>query len=243
MARAQFPDNGDLLRCGAGCLGNFESVAGALQCIQLALPRFVKLSNWLAREFDVSLGRDGRRIIFSQIRPGDELRARRRADVRTGDLALRTDEVTHCQSSSRIPFGEACWRCGACTFGPFPPSFGLTRRLGLMTMRCASASFGLRPRRSRKPSGRQPSLGGPAVRAALKHYYRVDSDKSRKPNERHRAALTFSEGLILELRTCQNPGSARGLPNPALASLRFALELEGFMEQEKAAGQGKRLAR
>jgi hypothetical protein len=107
MARAQFPDNGDLLRCGAGCLGNFESVAGALQCIQLALPRFVKLSNWAAREFDASLAPDGGRKILSKISPADELRAGRRADVRTGDLALRTDEVTRCQASSRIPFGAA----------------------------------------------------------------------------------------------------------------------------------------
>jgi hypothetical protein len=65
------------------------------------------LSNWLAREFDVSLGPDGSRIIFSQMSRGEELRAWRHADVRTGDLALRTDEVTHCQSSSRIPLGEA----------------------------------------------------------------------------------------------------------------------------------------
>jgi hypothetical protein len=123
------------------------------------------------------------------------------------------------------------------------PLLSTLSRLGLLMVLCVSASFGLRPRRSRKPSGRQPSLGGPAVRAALKHYCRVDSDNSRKPKERHRAALTFSEGLILELRTCQNPGSARGLPHLALASLRFALQLEGFMEQEKAAGQGERLAR
>jgi hypothetical protein len=43
----------------------FESVAGAFQCIAETLPRFVNLSNWGAREFDVSRGADGGRKIFS----------------------------------------------------------------------------------------------------------------------------------------------------------------------------------
>ena len=59
---------------------------GALQCISRALPRFVNLSNRTAREFDVSLGPDGGRIIFSNVTPGDKLRVRRRADAKAGDL-------------------------------------------------------------------------------------------------------------------------------------------------------------
>jgi hypothetical protein len=99
------------------------------------------------------------------------------------------------------------------------PLLSTLSRLGLLMVLCVSASFGLRPRRSRKPSGRQPSLGGPAVRAALKHYCRVDSDNSRKPKERHRAALTFSEGLILELRTCQNSGISTWVAAPCACVL------------------------
>ena len=55
------PGTRDLWRCGAGGPGNVESTAGALQCIRLALPRFVKLSNWAGQECDVSLGSDGGR--------------------------------------------------------------------------------------------------------------------------------------------------------------------------------------
>ena len=77
----------DLSRYGAGCPGNLESVARILQHISRVLPRFVNLSNWAAREFDVSLGPDGGRKIFSKITAGDELRAWRRADVPIGDLA------------------------------------------------------------------------------------------------------------------------------------------------------------
>jgi hypothetical protein len=75
------------LRCGAGYPGNLESVVRALQLVFLALPRFVKLSNCGAREFDVSLGHNGGRKIFSRITPGDELRAWRRAGAKFGDLA------------------------------------------------------------------------------------------------------------------------------------------------------------
>jgi NAD(P)-dependent dehydrogenase (short-subunit alcohol dehydrogenase family) len=67
---------------GAGCPGNLESVARALQHISLALPRFLNLSNWAACEFDVSLGPDGGRKIFSKISPGAQiarLEARQRA--------------------------------------------------------------------------------------------------------------------------------------------------------------------
>ena len=82
-----FPGPGDLWHFGAGCTGKLESVAGAIQDIQLALPRLVKLSNRGAREFDVSPGPDSSRKIFSKITPGDELRAPRRADAKIGDLA------------------------------------------------------------------------------------------------------------------------------------------------------------
>jgi hypothetical protein len=65
MIRAHFPGTGDLMCCGAGCRGNLELVARALQATPEALPRFVNLSNWTAREFDVSLepheGRNGQR--------------------------------------------------------------------------------------------------------------------------------------------------------------------------------------
>src|SRR6202035_5615288 len=71
----------------AGHPGNLESLTRALQSIRLALPRFLKLSNWAAREFDVSLGPDGGRKIFSKITLGNELRAWRRADAKIGDLA------------------------------------------------------------------------------------------------------------------------------------------------------------
>ncbi len=81
------PGTGDLLRYGAGCPGNLESVVRALQHIFLALPRFVNLSNWAAREFDVSLRPDGGRKISSKMGPGYKLRAWRRADVPIGDLA------------------------------------------------------------------------------------------------------------------------------------------------------------
>jgi NAD(P)-dependent dehydrogenase (short-subunit alcohol dehydrogenase family) len=70
---------------GAGCPGNLESVSRALQHISLALPRFVNLSNWAACEFDVSLGPDGGRKIFSKISPGAQiarLEARQRAKRR-----------------------------------------------------------------------------------------------------------------------------------------------------------------
>jgi hypothetical protein len=75
------------LRSGAGCKGNLKSVAGAVQPIQLALPRFVNLSNWAVREFDVSLAPDGGRKIVSKVRRVDELRASRRADVKIGGVA------------------------------------------------------------------------------------------------------------------------------------------------------------
>ena len=81
------PGTEDLLRCGAGCPGNLESVTGAIQCIRLALPRIVKLSNWAAREFDVSLEPDDGRRIFSKATPGDELCTWSGADVKIGDLA------------------------------------------------------------------------------------------------------------------------------------------------------------
>jgi hypothetical protein len=83
----RLPGTGDLLRCGAGCPGNLESIERALKDRQLALPRFVKLSNSAAREFDVSLGPDGGRKIFSKVMRVDELRASRRADVKIGDVA------------------------------------------------------------------------------------------------------------------------------------------------------------
>ena len=69
------PGTGDLLRYGAGVPGTWNLLRCALQHIQLALPRFVKLSNWVVCEFDVSLGPDGGRKIFSKMSSGDELRA------------------------------------------------------------------------------------------------------------------------------------------------------------------------
>ena len=63
---------------GIGC--------GAIQCISIALPRFVDLSNWAVREFDVSRGLAGGRIIFSKISSGDELCAGG-ADPTIGELA------------------------------------------------------------------------------------------------------------------------------------------------------------
>jgi hypothetical protein len=66
---------------------NIKSVAGALQCIPVALPRFVKLSNWAAREFDVSLGPDGGRKIFSKNKMGRQIARLEAADVPIGDLA------------------------------------------------------------------------------------------------------------------------------------------------------------
>jgi hypothetical protein len=74
------------LRWSAGRPGNLESVEGALQCISIALPRVVNLSNWAAREFDVSREPDGGRRIFSKISLGADLRAWRRADAKVGDL-------------------------------------------------------------------------------------------------------------------------------------------------------------
>jgi hypothetical protein len=71
----------------AGRPGNLESLTRALRSIRLALPRFVNLSNWAAREFDVSLGPDGGRKIVSKMCSGDELGAWRRADANIGDLA------------------------------------------------------------------------------------------------------------------------------------------------------------
>ena len=38
-----------------GVPGTWDRLRGTLQHIRLALPRFVKLSNWTAGEFDVSL--------------------------------------------------------------------------------------------------------------------------------------------------------------------------------------------
>jgi len=52
---------GDLLCCGAACLGNMEWVVRAIPRIQLLLPRKVKLSNCAGRELDVSLGPAGAR--------------------------------------------------------------------------------------------------------------------------------------------------------------------------------------
>jgi hypothetical protein len=72
---------------GGGCPRNLESVTGAPQDIQLALPRFVELSNWAICEYDVSLEPDGGRKIFSKMSSGDELRARRHADAKIGELA------------------------------------------------------------------------------------------------------------------------------------------------------------
>jgi hypothetical protein len=83
----KLPGTGDLLRCGAGCPGNLESVARVLQPVPLALPRFARLSNSAAREFDVSLGPDSGRKIFSKVSRVDELRASRRADAKIGDVA------------------------------------------------------------------------------------------------------------------------------------------------------------
>jgi hypothetical protein len=48
---------------------------------------FVRLSNSAAREFDVSLGPDGGRKIFSKVRRVDELLVSWHADVQIGDVA------------------------------------------------------------------------------------------------------------------------------------------------------------
>jgi hypothetical protein len=87
MTKCALPGTEDMLRRGAGCPVNLESVAGALQCIQLALPRFVDLSNWALCEINVSLTPDGGRKIFAKTSPGNELRAWRCADAKIGDLA------------------------------------------------------------------------------------------------------------------------------------------------------------
>jgi hypothetical protein len=55
----------------------------------------------------------------------------------------------------------------------------------------------------------QPFLGWHGVKAALKYYCRADSDKNRE--HRYGAADGCSAGPILESRTCQIPGPARGL--------------------------------
>jgi hypothetical protein len=59
-----------------------------LQHISKVLPRFVDLSNCGGCEFDVSLGPDSGRKIFSKIALGDELRAWLRADAKTGALTF-----------------------------------------------------------------------------------------------------------------------------------------------------------
>ena len=94
------PRTGDLLRHGAGCPGKLESVSRALQHISLALPRFTKLSNRRACEFDVSLGPDGGRKISSKISPRDESRAWMRTDARIGDLAWPGGESTRARAMS-----------------------------------------------------------------------------------------------------------------------------------------------
>jgi hypothetical protein len=89
------------LRYGAGCRGNLESVVRARQDIQLALPRFVKMSNFGGREFDVNLGPHCGRKIFSKIPPGDQLRAWRRADAKIGDLAWPGKVCTRARAMAR----------------------------------------------------------------------------------------------------------------------------------------------
>ena len=88
----------------AGCPGNLGSLTRALQRIQLALPRFVNLSNWGTREFDVNLEPDGDRKIFSKINLGANLRAWRRADVPIGDVAHLSGWRKHQGSSGASTF-------------------------------------------------------------------------------------------------------------------------------------------
>jgi hypothetical protein len=103
------------MRRGAGCTGNIESVGRIPQTIQLALPRIVKLSNWVAREFDVSLGPDGGRNIIAKISLGAKLRARRRAGMPIGDLAQR--EMSPRAAKPVPAYGSARLDRVACPFG------------------------------------------------------------------------------------------------------------------------------
>ena len=86
MIRAR-PGTIDLMRYGAGHIGDLESVAGALQHILRVLPRFTTLSNWAVCESYVSLEPDGGRKIFSKMSSGDELPSLEAHGAKIGDLA------------------------------------------------------------------------------------------------------------------------------------------------------------
>ena len=89
------PGTGELLRCGAGCIGNLESVRARTSThieSVAALRQFVKLQG--RREFDVSLGSDGGRRIFSEITPSDECEREMRADAKISDLGEPRDVIT-----------------------------------------------------------------------------------------------------------------------------------------------------
>ena len=67
------------------------------------------------------------------------------------------------------------------------------------------------PKRKGQSTRRRPFLGGPVVQVALKYYCGADSDKSREPEVQTSRHNDFLVGRILELRTCQIRGPARGL--------------------------------